>query len=181
MGLDPVSSTSWRRLRGRWFIATASLALALSALVGWLVLRPEPWREFVPWCGRSFNRTLIEGPIRERFLLLMGNVFDSFAVERLMRDGRMFLRGEGFADGRSWSLDAIEMNFQHRIVGNIARGITIDDVFFPPPPALIEEIRASEAFYGPYPRRDEQGRRIYGSDPRFENCYIMRAAILKKP
>lgn len=179
MGVNPLSVGWWRRPRLPWFVATASLAIV--TLACWLAWQPEPWREFAPWCGTRRNPVPIEGEIRERFLLLMSDVFDSFAVEQLMRDGRMFVRGEGFAHGRNWDLNDIERNFQHRVVGAIAEGVTIDDVFFPPPPALIEAIRASEHAYGPYPRRDERGQRILGADPRFEDCEIMRAAILKRP
>ena len=179
MGSNSLSVAWLRRPRARWFAAAASIAMA--ALASWFASRPEPWEEFAPWCGSSFDRTRIEGPVRERFLLLIGDVFDSFAVERLVRDGRIFLRGEGFAHGRDWPLVDIEMNFQHRVVGAIADGVTIDEVFFPPPRALIAAIRASEPIHGPFPRRDEKGQRILGADPRFESCTLMRAAILKEP
>lgn len=73
------------------------------------------------------------------------------------------------------------MNFQHRMVQNMASGVTIDDVFFPPPAALAAELRATEQFFGPFPRRNERGERIYETDRRFEHCGLMRAAILKDP
>jgi hypothetical protein len=174
-------SMAWLRRPGpRWLAGAATLALVL--LIAWSVLlRPEPLREYVPWCGGSRDPVRIEGEVRERFSLLMGEVFDSFGVERVTRDGRIFLRGEGILEGRPWPVVNIEMNFQHRVVGTIAEGVTIDEVFFPPPPALVQAIRESEQFYGPFPRRDEKGQRILGADPRFENCALMRAAILKKP
>jgi len=150
-------------------------------LVAWSVLRPEPLREYVPWCGSSHDPIRIEGEVRERFSLLMGEIFDSFGVERITRDGRIFLRGDGVSEGQRWPLVDIEMNFRHRVVATIAEGVTIDEVFFPPPPGLVHAIRASEPFYGPFPRRDEKGQRILGADPRFESCALMRAAILKKP
>lgn len=168
-----------RRAFAWWIIGAA--ALATMGLALWSVFRPEPLREYVPWCGGFRHPMPIEGEVRERFMLLMSQVFDDFGIERVMREGRMFLRGEGFSDGHRWSQAEVERNFQHRVVGAIAEGVTIDDVFFPPPAALIEAIRASEAAYGPYPRRDEQGRRIFGADPRFEDCEIMRAGILKQP
>lgn len=167
------------RQYARWSVAAT--LLIVTVLASWLAFRPDPWRTFVPWCGRSFDQTFIEGAVRERFLLLMGRVFDSFEVEHSIRDGRMFVRGEGFAHGRTWPLVNIEMNFQHRVIYQIAEGVTIDEVFFPPPPALTAAIRESERYFGPFPLRDEKGKRILGADERFESCTLMRAAILKDP
>lgn len=121
-----------------------------------------------------------KGPIRERFLLLMDKAFDEYRVERLVRDGRMFVRKNETYDHR-WSIEEIELNYQHRMVQNIALGVTIDDVFFLPPPALTAELRATEQFFGPFLRRNERGERIYEIDRRFESCGLMRAAILKDP
>ena len=169
---------SSRRRKVRWF--AGSLILAVAALASWVSLKPEPWREYVPWCGSLNEPTYIKGPIRERFLLLMDKAFDEYRVERLVRDGRMFVRKNETYDHR-WSIEEIELNYQHRMVQNIASGVTIDDVFFPPPPALTAELRATEQFFGPFPRRNERGERIYETDRRFESCGLMRAAILKDP
>lgn len=156
--------------------------LTVGALALWHVSKPEPWREFIPWCGSVLDPRRIEGPARERFLLLMADVFTDLGMENAIRNGRLFTRGDDSFDGTiHWTVDDIESNFQHRVVQNIAFGVTIDDVFFPPPVILTAEIRASEEFYGPFPMRDEKGKRILGSDPRFESCSLMRAAILKNP
>ena len=45
----------------------------------------------------------------------------------------------------------------------------------------VFEGRTTGTPISPFPRRDEQGQRIYGPDPRFESCTLMRAAILKRP
>jgi hypothetical protein len=46
---------------------------------------------------------------------------------------------------------------------------------------LVTAIRATEPRFGPFPRRDEHGQEIHDPDPRFKDCDLMRAAILKKP
>jgi hypothetical protein len=156
-------------------------------LVGWLGLRPafrpepEGWREFVPWCGSNRNPIAIEGELRERFLWLMSEVFVRWNVEHVISDGRILTKGEGSFNGASTSLLDVENNAQWKVVSAIAAGVTIDDVYFPPPPMLLKAISATEAHYGPFPRRDEKGQRIFGPDPRFESCALMRAAILKHP
>jgi hypothetical protein len=153
----------------------------------WPILRPELrvaeelWREFVPWCGSNRNPLPVEGELRERFVWLMSEVFTQWEVEHVIRSGRIFTKGEGSSNGMPMSLLDIENNAQWKVVSDIATGVTIDDVYFPPPPALVEAIRASEPYYGPFPQRDETGQRIYGPDPRFEDCDLMRAAILKHP
>ena len=48
----------------------------------------------------------------------------------------------------------------------------------PPPARLVELIRATENTYGPYPKRNTEGERIGGPDERFEDCRLMRAAII---
>jgi hypothetical protein len=178
VGRYPVTARSARRRKARWLAGISTLAIGGLAL--WIVLKPAPWREFVPWCGSIRDPDRIERPIRERFLLLMAEVFTDLGMENAIKDGRLFTRGDESFDGElHWMIADIETNFQHRVVQSF--GVDIDDVFFPPPPALIAEIRATEKFYGPFPRRNEEGERIYGSDPRFESCTLMRAAILKDP
>jgi hypothetical protein len=154
-----------RRHRSLWLAGAAALVLAL-----WLALRPEPevWREFVPWCGSNRNPIPIEGALRERFLWLMSKVYTRHNVEHVIRDGRIYTRGEGSFDGRPETLLDIESNAQPKVVSDIAE-------------ALVEAIRASEPRFGPFPPRNEKGERIYGPDMRFEDCELTRLAILKKP
>lgn len=166
-----------RRYRA-WLGAAALVAISLTA---WLYSRPIPLREYVPWCGSPFHPTYIRGEVRERFMLRMIESFDSDGVEIVIRGGRIFTRGEGTLAGKPLSVLDIENNAQWKIVDDIARGMTIDDVYFPPPPALVEAIRATEPYFGPFPQRDEHGQEIHGPDPRFEDCKLMRAAILKQP
>jgi hypothetical protein len=170
--------------RRRWLAGAVVLMPALLAL--WLTLRPEhpapeAWREFVPWCGANRSPISIQGELRERFLWLMSEAFARWKVEHIIRRGRIFTTGKGSFNGEPVSVLEIEDNAQWRVVSAIASGVTIDDAHFPPPSALIEEIRTSEQYFGPFPRRDEKGREILGSDPRFEDCELMRAAILKNP
>jgi hypothetical protein len=170
----------------RWLAGAAALTVAL--LVLWPALhrepRPEPevWREFIPWCGSNRNPIWIEGEVRERFLWLMSKVFVQYNVQHVIRDGRIFTKGEGSLDGAPRPLEDIENNAQPKVVSDIAFGVTIDDVHFPPPPALVAAIAATaDHFGGPYPRRNAEGQPIGGPDERFEDCELMRAAILKQP
>lgn len=142
-------------------VAPASPALAIAALALWPTLRPksdpeaEPWREFVPWCGSRRSPILIEGEVRERFLLLMSEVFAQHNVQHIIR---IFTRGEeGSFEGVPWPLDDIEDNAQPKLVSAIAFGVTTDDVFFPPPPALVTAIEATTQQFGPFSRRDAAG------------------------
>jgi hypothetical protein len=179
MGSYPLKVTGTRQGRSLWLAGAAALALAL-----WLALRPEPevWQEFVPWCGSRHKPIYIAGEPRERFLLLMSDVFDSVGMEHTIKNGRLFVRDTASFDGMvSWSVLEVGMNFPWKVVSDIADGVTIDDVHFPPPPALVEAIRATEPRFGPFPRRNEKGERIYGPDLRFKDCELMRAAILKQP
>jgi hypothetical protein len=77
------------------------------------------------------------------------------------------------------------LNVDWKIVSDMADGVVIDSVNPPPPKALAELIAATEAKYGPFPRRTAAGERIYGPDRRFKDsedaCAFMRAAILKEP
>jgi hypothetical protein len=185
MGCHTLTLSRERRLFPLRF--AGAVALALAVLIGWLSLRPEPrpepegWREFIPWCGSNRNPLFVKGEVRERFLWLMSRVFARWNVEHIIRDGRIFTRGEGYYEGGPISVMDIEDNAQWKVVTDIAGGVTIDDVFFPPPAALIAAIAATTDRFGPFPRRNAEGKPIGGPDERFEDCELMRVAILKSP
>jgi hypothetical protein len=112
----------------------------------------------------------------------MSGVFARNKVQHIIRDGRIFTKGEGLVGGRTETIEEIEDNSQSKVVSDIAFGVTIDDVYFPPPSALAAAITASaDRFGGPYPRLDANGQPVGGPDERFEDCDLMRAAILKQP
>jgi hypothetical protein len=165
-----------QRRRG-WKLRALLAGSALAAAVV-LFLSLVPTMRYVPSCG-SWLSTRIEGPLRERYLFLMTGVFDSEDVFYVRRGDNIYLRYFSFFDGNElFDRYHVLLNFQPKMASAIAEGVTIDDVFFPPPARLMELIRATEDEHGPYPKRTEEGERIYGPDQRFKDCELMRAAII---
>lgn len=143
--------------------------IVLFLLLGFIVRGTLPivlYRPICPTVDPVTGGEYVDGPLRERFLWLALELLDRRGIPHLIYKGRLYTNSyEGPDD---------------TFAANIARGVTIDDVFFPPPERLVRLLKETEPRWGPFPRLDERGNPIGGSDPRFaEDCDLFRAAVLK--
>lgn len=157
---------------------------------GWFLTR-VPTMRYVATCGADmFERTYVNGPYNEQFLDSLEEAMaqDDFIYTR--RNGEIYIPYFGLS-GPVYNgyllfegYEDFSLNIDWKIVSEIAEGVVSDSGMPPPPKVLAELIAATEAKYGPFPRRNTAGERIYGPDSRFHDsedaCAFMRAAILKE-
>jgi hypothetical protein len=179
----------WRRvLRRLGFAALTLLVLHLLARF----LGEVPVMRYVATCGADmFERTYVEGPYNELFMHQLGEIMAEEGFIYTRTSGEIYVPYLGLSGPvvNGYLIyegyDDFSLNVDWKIVSDIADGTEIIGVTSPPPKALIELIATTEAKYGPFPRRNAVGERIYGPDRRFKDsedaCAFMRAAILKEP
>ena len=147
---------------------------------------------YVATCGPDpFKRTYVEGPYNERFIDSLEKTMMELGFTYARQDGEIYVPYFGLSGPvyKGYLLfegyDDFSLNMDWKIASDIADGVVSDSLNPPPPKALAELIAATEAKYGPFPRRNAAGERIYGPDRRFADsedaCAFMRAAILKAP
>jgi len=173
-----------RRRWWRWLVAAAAAPLVFHLFARFLF--EVPMVRYVATCGPDmFERTYVEGPYNEQFLLLLEAAMQRHGIPYRRSSEYVYVpylgvSDEGFDDYHHFSL-----NVDPKIVSDIAVGVEVDGKKLSPPQALVELVAATEPKYGPFPRRTPSGERIYGPDPRFHDtedaCAFMRAAILKEP
>ena len=169
-----------RRRRWTWRVALVLTgACAIFIVVGEII----PLKRYSAYCrGEDVG---IDGPYRERFLLLTGWHLRNVGIRFAIFHGNIYTAGwpeaAAFPDVFHDFFD-YQLNSDWRTVEEIAQGVTIDGAYFPPPKRLVRLIYERQGKYGPYYGYDEIGRSTFGSSERFaEDCELFKAAILPEP
>lgn len=171
----------------RWWRALAKVGVGLLALhLLARLLMEVPTVRYVATCGPDmFERVYVEGPYNHQFLTLLEKALQGENFSYRRSEDYIYVPYLGLSNAYFDDYYHFSINVDPKIVSNIAEGVEIDGKKLLPPRALSELIAATEAKYGPFPRRTSDGERIYGPDLRFHDsedaCAFMRAAILKEP
>jgi hypothetical protein len=139
-----------------------------------------PLRAYRAYCpGRDI---WIEGPFRERFLWLVSQDLWRFDLEHFIYKGNIYQFGWGGND-LYWKLfgisDDYHLNMDWKFASGSGGGVTLDGAWFPPPPRVVELVRAAGAEHSLSLRHDERGAFLHGPTTPFrDDCELFKAAIL---
>lgn len=180
---------------GRWkperrAVRRASIAGVIAvALILDSVLPIYAYRAYCPG-----TRIWVDGPFRERFLSLVSEDLWRFDLDHFTLQGNIYEYGWGGTE-LYWELFGksgdYHLNMDWKFATGAGGGMRFDGGWLPPPPRVVELVRAKGPDYQLAIRHDARGLYLYdkaidfpdspqfkGKDPFRDDCELFKAAIL---
>ncbi len=157
-----------RRLRALAYVVSGGAAL-------FLFLATVPVVPYHPVCGGYYeNRTVLKGPLRPIYQTWLEKIMTESGFNYWKLGDQIFIRYINIFDGPD-ILDREDLhdNIEWGLILSMAQGYTATQSDMPPPPPLLDAIRATDHIYGPFDPDSSTG-----SFRRFEDCEVKRAGTI---